>query len=59
MGFTQEYPLHHATRRLWAWRDEFGTEDEWAARLGESVLVSGAPTVWRFITSSPGQATTA
>lgn len=59
MGFTQEYPLHHATRRLWAWRDEFGTEDEWAARLGESVLVSGASTVWRFITSSPGQATTA
>ena len=26
MGFTQELPLHFATRRLWAWREEFGAE---------------------------------
>jgi hypothetical protein len=26
IGFTQEYTLHYATRRLWSWRDEFGSE---------------------------------
>lgn len=59
MGFTQEYPLHHVTRRLWAWRDEFGTEDEWAARLAESVLGGGRGAVWHFITSPAGKATAA
>ena len=24
MGFTHEHRLHHFTRRLWAWRDEWG-----------------------------------
>ena len=26
MGFTYEHSLHHSTRRLWAWREEFGNE---------------------------------
>jgi len=56
MGFTQEYALHHATRRLWAWRDEFGTEDEWAARLATGVLNDGAATVWTYITGAAGTA---
>ena len=30
MGFTYEHSLHHATRRLWAWREEFGNEAHWA-----------------------------
>ena len=30
MGFTYEHSLHHATRRLWAWREEFGNEAVWA-----------------------------
>ena len=34
MGFTYEHSLHHATRRLWSWREEFGNEAVWAARLG-------------------------
>jgi len=34
VGFTDEHVLHHFTLRLWAWRDEFGTEEEWAAVLG-------------------------
>ena len=25
MGMTQEYPLHHFSRRLWSWRKEYGT----------------------------------
>lgn len=34
IGFTEEHVLHHFTLRLWSWRDEFGTEEEWAFVLG-------------------------
>ena len=50
MGFTYEHSLHHATRRLWAWREEFGNETLWAARLGQMVAERGADALWPFIT---------
>jgi alkylation response protein AidB-like acyl-CoA dehydrogenase len=37
IGFTDEHPLHLFTRLLWRWRDEFGTETEWAEVLGRDV----------------------
>ena len=40
MGFTYEHSLHHATRRLWAWREEFGNEAVWATRLGRMVAAA-------------------
>jgi acyl-CoA dehydrogenase len=51
MGFTAEYPLHHATRRLWAWRAEFGTAAEWAAALGARALARGGERLWHDITA--------
>jgi acyl-CoA dehydrogenase len=51
MGFTYEHSLHHATRRLWAWREEFGNEAAWAARLGRMVAERGADELWPFITA--------
>lgn len=51
IGFTQEYPLHLWTRRLWAWREEYGNEIEWARRLGESMISLGPSTYWERITS--------
>jgi alkylation response protein AidB-like acyl-CoA dehydrogenase len=50
MGFTYEHTLHHATRRLWSWREEFGNEAVWAARLGRMVAEQGADRLWPFIT---------
>ncbi len=50
MGFTYEHSLHHATRRLWAWREEFGNEAVWAQRLGRMVAAAGADQLWPFIT---------
>jgi acyl-CoA dehydrogenase len=50
MGFTYEHSLHHATRRLWAWREEFGNEAVWAARLGRMVAARGADELWPFVT---------
>src|SRR6266700_3127252 len=52
MGFTYEHSLHHATRRLWAWREEFGNEAVWAARLGRMVAARGADELWPFITQA-------
>ncbi len=51
MGFTYEHSLHHATRRLWSWREEFRNEAVWAARLGRMVAERGADGLWPFITA--------
>jgi acyl-CoA dehydrogenase len=51
IGFTYEHSLHHATRRLWAWREEFGNEAYWSRRLGRMVAELGADELWHFITA--------
>jgi acyl-CoA dehydrogenase len=50
MGFTYEHSLHQSTRRLWAWREEFGNERTWSRRLGRMVVAQGADQLWPFIT---------
>jgi acyl-CoA dehydrogenase len=49
MGFTREYPLHLWTRRLWAWRDEYGSEATWAEALGREMIAIGGDGFWNFI----------
>lgn len=49
MGFAAEYPLHHYTRRLWTWRDDFGSETEWAEKVGAQVAAGGADAFWPTI----------
>ena len=51
IGFTHEYSLHRSTRRLWAWRDEFGTETEWMAWIGSTVAKVGGEGLWPFLTA--------
>jgi acyl-CoA dehydrogenase len=51
MGFTHEHNLHHSTRRLWSWREEFGNESFWQERLGRAVAAGGADALWPMITS--------
>lgn len=46
LGFTKEHRLHLTTRRLLAWRDEYGTAEHWAATLGRHVIEGGAPALW-------------
>lgn len=54
IGITREYRLNLYSRRLWSWRDEFGSERYWQARLGEQVLARGADGLWPFITELGG-----
>ena len=49
MGFTHEHSLHHFTRRLWSWRDEYGRETRWQEQLGRRVAACGADSVWDFL----------
>lgn len=55
MGYTHEHALHQYTRRIWSWRDEFGTEAEWARKLGAEARLqaqSGQPAaLWDWITA--------
>ena len=52
IGFTQEYPLHYLTRRLWSWRDEFGNEGEWYKVVGQAAVAAGADGLWPAITAA-------
>lgn len=51
ISFTKEHVLHRFTQRLWAWRDEYGSESAWAVRLGETVARNGADALWPLVAS--------
>lgn len=51
IGFTQEYELQRATRRLWSWRDEFGNEAEWGLVVGRAAAAAGGDGLWAAITA--------
>lgn len=49
IAFTEEYDVQLYSRRIWAWRDEFGNEAEWNALVGAAAAAEpdGA---WALIT---------
>jgi len=51
MGFTREHALHNVTRRLYAWRDEYGNEVFWQRRIGLAVSAQGADALWPMLTA--------
>lgn len=51
IGFTHEHRLHHLTRRLWSWRDEFGVESEWQQELGRIAAARGGDGLWPLLTA--------
>jgi acyl-CoA dehydrogenase len=50
IGFTREHALHFATRRLWAWREQFGSDAWWAEELGRAAIAGGAAAFWPSLT---------
>ncbi|RON24987.1 acyl-CoA dehydrogenase [Pseudomonas brassicacearum] len=58
IGFTEEYPLHLHTRRLWAWRSEFGSASLWSQRLGAQVCQGGSEGYWPLLTQHGQQSLT-
>lgn len=51
IGFTHEHALHFATRRLWAWREEFGTDAAWASELGRAAIAARSAGFWPGVTA--------
>jgi acyl-CoA dehydrogenase len=51
IGFTQEHVLHRFTLRMLAWRDDFGNESLWAAKLGKDIAKRGADEFWPLVAS--------
>lgn len=54
IGFTYEHVLHYFTRRLWAWRTEFGPESAWAEILGRQAAARGGDALWPDLTARQG-----
>jgi acyl-CoA dehydrogenase len=52
IGFTDEHSLHLKTRRLWAWRAEYGSQNFWSQRLGQSVCEAGSSALWPMLTQA-------
>ncbi|MGQ0573918.1 MAG: acyl-CoA dehydrogenase family protein [Pseudonocardia sp.] len=53
IGFTREHDLRLRTTRLWAWRDEDGSDAQWHAELGTRALAAGPDGLWPLLTGAP------
>ncbi len=51
IGYTGEHILQRFTRRMWGWRDDFGSEAEWAVELGRKVTAAGGDELWPMLTT--------
>lgn len=49
IGFTEEHELHHFTKRLWWWRDDWGRQADCEARLGALAASAGESGLWPAI----------
>ncbi len=56
IGMSKEYPLHHLTRRLWVWRQEWGSSSHWSRILGREVREAGSSVLWSHLTTGLGGA---
>lgn len=52
IGFSHDYALNFRTRRLQAWRDEFGTVPEWRCRLAARFLGLRGVEVWPAVVAA-------
>lgn len=55
MGYTLEFPLHLMTRRLWAWRDEDGTELFWNRKLGALAATRAGDGLWPLLSGTAAE----
>ncbi|WP_413299887.1 acyl-CoA dehydrogenase family protein [Bacillus sp. 1P10SD] len=50
IGFTYEHTLHHSSRRLWSWREEYGNDTKWAEEVTKDLLRLEKDELWSYIT---------
>jgi acyl-CoA dehydrogenase len=52
IGTTHEHQLHLATRRLWSWRDEWGTQRQWSEWLARGLAVETEDPLWDLVSAA-------
>lgn len=52
IGYTHEHDLHTRSRRLWAWRDELGSEGDGYAVVGRHYAGLGPSALWPELTGT-------
>ena len=50
MGYTMEHSFNQRTRRLWAWREEYGSEREWQIAIGQFFSGNASEKLWEQVT---------
>lgn len=50
IGFTLEHDLRLSTTRLWAWREEDGSDAHWHTVIGRRALAEGPDGLWPLLT---------
>lgn len=58
IGFTEEHMLHHYSKRLWVWRDDWGRQAALEAALG-AAAVSDPRGLWAHLVDSDSKDTAA
>lgn len=51
IGVSQEFDLPLFTRRVFAWRDEYGNESGWARELGAQIAAKGPDQLWDWVSA--------
>jgi acyl-CoA dehydrogenase len=51
LGFTAEHSLHRYSKRLWAWREEYGGEPYWSEIIGNAALQAVPEGLWPMLTA--------
>jgi len=49
IGFTDEHPLHHYTKRLWTWRDDWMAQSRCELEIGRNAFTAGGNDLWPLI----------
>ncbi|PKP95039.1 MAG: hypothetical protein CVT77_00060 [Alphaproteobacteria bacterium HGW-Alphaproteobacteria-16] len=55
MGFSKEYALNHRTRRLMAWRDDFGSVQYWRRQLAAAFVSCSREEFWPAVADAGNQ----
>jgi acyl-CoA dehydrogenase len=52
VGFSRDYGLNYRTRRLMAWRDDYGSVASWREKLAEGFIGLPGDKVWPTLTDA-------
>ncbi len=57
IGFSREYALNHRTKRLMAWRNDYGSIPYWRRTLGRNFLSHSRETLWPAVADAGSEVT--